>query len=73
MITIDTELELFSIKGNVVAGKLLLLSILENKHLNHDDIKTKVVDEYGIMKPKHFIRTWKEYQKMKRFMTFGEE
>ena len=55
MITIDNELELFSIKGNVVAGKLLLLSILENKHLNHDDIKTKVVDEYGIMKPKHFI------------------
>ena len=44
MITIDNELELFSIKGNVVAGKLLLLSILENKHLNHDDIKTKVVD-----------------------------
>jgi hypothetical protein len=73
MITIDNELELFSIKGNVVAGKLLLLSILENKHLNHDDIKTKVVDEYGIMKLKHFIRTWKEYQKMKRFMTFGEE
>ena len=73
MITIDNELELFSIKGNVVAGKLLLLSILENKHLNHDDIKTKVEDEYGIMKPKHFIRTWKEYQKMKRFMTLGEE
>ena len=73
MITIDNELELFSIKGNVVAGKLLLLSILENKHLNHDDIKTKGVDEYGIMKPKHFIRTWKEYQKMKRFMTFCEE
>ena len=73
MSAITNELELYSIKGNVSAGKILLFNLLENRdHLNEEQIRRKVVDEYEVMKPKHFIRSWKEYTKMKKFLRIGE-
>ena len=35
-----------------------------------EEIMRKVVDEYDIMKPKHFVRSWKEYEKMKKFLKY---
>ena len=72
MTTIKTELELYSLKGNVTGGKILLFSVLENRNLNKDEIQNLIVDEYDIMKPKHFIRSWKEYKQTKRFLKLGE-
>tara|TARA_R110000824_G_scaffold46674_1_gene133748 strand:- start:240 stop:458 length:219 start_codon:yes stop_codon:yes gene_type:complete len=69
MSSITNELELYSLKGNVTAGKILLFNLLENRdHLSEDEIRMKVVDEYELFKPKHFIRSWKEYTKMKKFL-----
>ena len=68
MTEIMNELELYSIKGNVTAGKIILFERLEQQNLSEEEIKTKVVDEYEIMKPKHFIRSWKEYMKTKKFL-----
>ena len=74
MIQIKNELELFSMNGAVLGGKILLLNSLEqNQHLSKDEIRTKVVDDYGIMKDKHFTYTWKKYQHLKRFMDFNNE
>lgn len=72
MTTINNLLELYSLKGNVASGKIILFQNLENKNLGEDEIKNKVVDEYQIMGMKHFIRSWKEYQKMKRWINIEE-
>ena len=68
MTEIMNELELYSIKGNVTAGKIILFERLEQQNLSEEERNTKVVDEYEIMKPKHFIRSWKEYMKTKKFL-----
>ena len=68
MIEINDELELFALKGSVIGGKILLFKILESQNLSKEDIRSKVVDEYHIMKPKHFIHSYKEFQRMKPFM-----
>tara|TARA_B100000287_G_C19947458_1_gene509107 strand:+ start:150 stop:365 length:216 start_codon:yes stop_codon:yes gene_type:complete len=68
MTEINNELELYSIKGNVSAGKIMLFDRLVKLNLSEDEIKDKVVDEYEIMKPKHFIRSWNEYCKMKKYL-----
>ena len=68
MTTINTELELFSLKGNVTGGKILLFDRLEQDNLNEEEIRELVVDKYMIMRPKHFIRSWKEYLKTKKFL-----
>lgn len=73
MTTINSELELYSLKGNVSGGKILLFSSLEAKNYSMDEIKELVVETYEIMKPKHFIRSWKEYTKTKRFLTIGAD
>ena len=70
MNTINNDLELYALKGNVDGGKILLLSRLENKNLNRDEIEKLVVEDYAIMRPQHFIRSWKDYEKMKRFMNY---
>ena len=70
MNTITNDLELYAIKGNVAGGKILLFNRLENQHLTKDEIKQAVVDEYQLMKPKHFIRSWIEYEKMKKFLNY---
>tara|TARA_B100000315_G_scaffold248108_1_gene277609 strand:+ start:233 stop:451 length:219 start_codon:yes stop_codon:yes gene_type:complete len=72
MTTINNLLELYSLKGNVASGKIILFQNLENKNLGEDEIKNKVVDEYQIMGMKHFIRSWKEYQKMKRWINIED-
>ena len=68
MTTINTELELFSLKGNVTGGKILLFDRLEQDNLNEEQIRELIVDKYMIMRPKHFIRSWKEYLKTKKFL-----
>ena len=56
---ISNELELYSIKGNVNAGKIMLFRVLENRFgSDRDKIKSLVVDEYQIMKSKHFSNSW---------------
>mgnify|MGYP003142695773 CR=1 FL=1 len=72
MTSINTELELYSLKGNVTGGKILLFNRLENQNLNEDSIRELVVDEYQIMRPKHFVRSWKEYIKIKKFLSLEE-
>ena len=73
MTTINSELELYSLKGNTSGGKILLFSLLENKNYSMDEIKELVVDTYEIMRPKHFVRSWKEYTKTKRFLRIGAD
>ena len=73
MNTINNDLELYALKGNVDGGKILLLSRLENQKLNKEQIEELVVNEYSIMRPQHFIRSWKDYQKMKRFMNYATD
>ena len=68
MTSINTELELFSLKGNVTGGKILLFDRLEQNNLNEEQIRELVVDKYMIMRPKHFIRSWKEYTQTKKFL-----
>tara|TARA_B100000315_G_C14521513_1_gene561771 strand:- start:787 stop:1005 length:219 start_codon:yes stop_codon:yes gene_type:complete len=72
MTTINNLLELYSLKGNVISGKIILFQELDNKNLDYDEIKSKVVDEYEIMGKKHFVRSWKEYQKTKKWISFDE-
>ena len=72
MTTINNLLELYSLKGNVASGKIILFQNLENKNLGEEEIKNKVVDEYQIMGMKHFIRSWKDYQKMKRWINIED-
>ena len=72
MTTINNLLELYSLKGNVTSGKIILFSDLEKQNMNETEIKSKVVDEYEIMGMKHFIRSWKEYQKMKRWINIED-
>jgi len=74
MIQIKNELELFSMNGAVLGGKILLLNALDqNQHLSKDEIRTKVVDDYGIMADKHFSYAWKKYQHIKKFMDLNNE
>ena len=68
MTTINSELELYSLKGNVTGGKILLFDRLEHNNLNEEEIRELVVDKYMIMRPKHFIRSWKEYTRTKKFL-----
>ena len=70
MTTINNLLELYSLKGNVASGKIILFKELDNKNLDYDEIKDKVVEEYQIMNKKHFVRSWKEYMKMKKWISF---
>ena len=47
---ISNELELYSIKGNVNAGKIMLFKILEDKFGNDKDkIRNLVVEDYQII------------------------
>ena len=52
MTTINNELELYTLKGNVVAGKILLFQSLENEGNDKEQIEHLVVDEYEIMDEK---------------------
>ena len=70
MTTINNLLELYSIKGNVASGKIILFKELDSKNLDYDEIRDKVVEEYQIMNKKHFVRSWKEYMKMKKWISF---
>ncbi len=70
MTTINNELELYTLKGNVTAGKILLFQSLEKEGNDKEQIEHLVVDEYEIMQPKHFVRSWKEYTKTKRFINW---
>ena len=72
MTSINTELELYSLKGNVNGGKILLFNRLEEQNLNEDEIRELVVDKYMIMRPKHFVRSWKEYTKTKKFLHLSD-
>jgi len=72
MTTINNLLELYSLKGNVTSGKIILFQELENKGMDVSEMRRKVVDEYLIMGHKHFIRSWKEYQKIKRWMKLAD-
>tara|TARA_B100000282_G_C31466311_1_gene369210 strand:+ start:331 stop:543 length:213 start_codon:yes stop_codon:yes gene_type:complete len=67
MNSIESTLTLFSIKGNVSGGKHLLFKLLENK-FSFEEIQKLVVDDYQIMKPKHFISSWNDYNKTKRYL-----
>ena len=70
---ISNELELYSIKGNVNAGKIMLFKILEDKFGNDKDkIRNLVVEDYQIMRDKHFSRSWNDYLKTKRFILFND-
>ena len=70
MYTITSDLQLYALKGNVIGGKILLFNRLENQNLSKEEIMRKVVEEYEIMAPKHFVRSWKEYEKMKKFLQY---
>ncbi len=73
MTTINNLLELYSLKGNVESGKIILFQELDNKYNNdYDEIEYKIVDEYQIMGKKHFIRSWKQYQKMKKWISIDD-
>jgi len=72
MTTINNLLELYSLKGNVASGKIILFSDLEKTGMDVSEMRRKVVDEYQIMGQKHFIRSWKEYQKIKRWIKIEE-
>ena len=72
MTTINNLLELYSLKGNVASGKIILFSDLEKTGMDVSEMRRKVVDEYQIMGQKHFIRSWKEYQKIKRWLKLDE-
>ena len=68
MDTIKNDLQLYAINGNVDGGKILLFSRLENQNFTKEQIEKKVVEEYQIMKPQHFVRSWRDYIKMKKFL-----
>ena len=71
MNTISNDLELYALKGNVVGGKILLLNRLVEQHFTKEEIEEKVVNVYEIMAPKHFVRSWNEYMKMKKFLNYA--
>tara|TARA_Y100000310_G_C20335728_1_gene647404 strand:- start:176 stop:397 length:222 start_codon:yes stop_codon:yes gene_type:complete len=73
MNTISNDLELYAIKGNVTGGKILLFNRLEKQNLTKEQIEKKVVHEYQIMKPQHFVRSWREYTTMKQFLNYETE
>ena len=70
MTTITNDLELYAIKGNVAGGKILLFNRLEKQNFTKEQIEKKVVKEYQIMKPQHFVRSWREYVAMKKFLNY---
>jgi len=72
MDTIKNDLQLYAIKGNVDGGKILLFSRLENQNFTKEQIEKKVVEEYQIMKPQHFVRSWRDYIKMKKFLNYEQ-
>ena len=72
MTTINNLLELYNLKGNVASGKIILFQELEDKGMDVSEMRRQVVDEYQIMGQKHFIRSWKEYQKIKRWLKLDE-
>jgi len=72
MNTIKNDLELYAIKGNVAGGKILLLSRLEKQNFSKEQIEKKIVHEYQIMKPQHFVRSWREYNTMKKFLNYEQ-
>ncbi len=53
-------------------GKIILFQELEDKGMDVSEMRRQVVDEYQIMGQKHFIRSWKEYQKIKRWLKLDE-
>ena len=70
MNTISNDLELYAIKGNVAGGKILLFNRLEKQNFTKEQIEKKVVKEYQIMKPQHFVRSWREYVATKKFLNY---
>jgi hypothetical protein len=72
MDTIKSDLQLYAIKGNVAGGKILLFSRLEKQNFTKEQIEKKVVQEYEIMKPQHFVRSWREYKTMKKFLNYEQ-
>ena len=72
MTTINNLLELYNLKGNVASGKIILFQELEDKGMDVSEMRRQVVDEYQIMGQKHFVRSWKEYQKIKRWLKLDE-
>ena len=72
MTTINNLVELYSLKGNVTSGKIILFNNLEKQKLDADEIKSLVVDEYDIMTTIHFKRSWKEYQQTKRWLALED-
>ena len=72
MTTINKLVELYSLHGNVKSGKIILFNNLEKHNYDADEIKRLVVDEYDIMTPIHFMRSWKEYQQTKRWLALED-
>ena len=72
MTTINKPVELYSLHGNVKSGKIILFNNLEKHNYDADEIKRLVVDEYDIMTPIHFKRSWKEYQQTKRWLALED-
>ena len=72
MTTINKLVELYSLHGNVKSGKIILFNNLEKHNYDADEIKRLVVDEYDIMTPIHFKRSWKEYQQTKRWLALED-
>lgn len=69
--TITNPLDLFTIKGSTIAGKMMLFNLLEHKdNLTKDEIRFKLVDEYHLMKPKSFKSLWKDYTNIKKYCSF---
>tara|TARA_B100000315_G_scaffold215199_1_gene214312 strand:- start:30 stop:248 length:219 start_codon:yes stop_codon:yes gene_type:complete len=68
--TINNPIDLYSLKGSTIAGKLMLFNMLEQKHLTKDEIRTKLVDEYDLMKPKSFKSLWRDYTNIKKYCSF---
>ena len=69
--TINNPIDLYTIKGSTIAGKMMLFSLLEqNDKLSKDEIKIKLVDEYDLMKPKSFKYLWRDYTNLKKYCSF---
>ena len=72
--TINNPIDLYTIKGSTIAGKLMLFNLLEQKdNLTKDEIRMKLVDEYDLMKPKSFKSLWRDYTNLKRYCSFLDE
>ena len=69
--TINNPIDLYTIKGSTIAGKMMLFSLLEqNDKLSKDEIKIKLVDEYDLMRPKSFKSLWRDYTNLKKYCSF---